>query len=583
MGERGKWRMLKDIKKLIGEADYKLFLRALKLLIMDALFHGIIYSMLFLVLFNLINENLNTQKLITYTLVILGMMFVRFFILNKGYYAAQADGARIIAHLRIKMGDYIRNLNMSFFNKNNVGELTNTITNDLNDFEILLTHMLADFIKYLILMIYLAICLIAVNPAIGWIQIAALVIVYFVLRRGKKKLAEVATNSKKVRSVMLSNIIEYINGISLFKSYNLMGTQFKRLHQSLEQVKKESINVELSGIPYTLPVQIILLATFPLTAYLAVQQFFAGQINLDTILIFLIASISFVNVSISWAALSLESAYYQISLKKLLSILELPETEYQTKEFSPDDYDIVFDDVEFSYLENKKVLDKLSFDVKQGELVALIGLSGSGKSTVLNLLARFWDPDKGQIKIGDVDIKTVYPDSLLNKISMVFQDVYLLQDTILENIRIGKPDATKEEVIKAAEMANCHEFITNLPAGYETVLHEGGMGLSGGEKQRISIARAFLKDAPIVLLDEATASLDVDNEAIVQESIEQLVVNKTVMVIAHRLNTIKKASKIILLEDGKISEVGSHEELLNLKGKYSKMFDTMSTASEWSL
>lgn len=185
--------------------------------------------------------------------------------------------------------------------------------------------------------------------------------------------------------------------------------------------------------------------------------------------------------------------------------------------------------------------------------------------------------------IGNQDIKTIYPDSLLSKISMVFQDVYLLQDTIFENIRIGNPKATVEEVIQAAQMANCHEFIRALPDGYETMLHEGGAGLSGGEKQRISIARAFLKDAPIILLDEATASLDIDNEAIVQQSIQQLVTNKTVMVIAHRLNTIRKASKIILLENGRIIEAGSHDDLLKQQGKYYQMFQTMHAASEWSL
>lgn len=575
--------MLKDIRKLIGEIDYQLFIKTLRLLVMDAVFHAVIYSMLFLVLLDVINQSLTSTKIITYTVVILVMMVIRFFILNRGYYAAQKDGAVIVAHLRIKMGDYIRNLSMGFFNKNNVGELTNTITNDLNDFENLITHMTSDLIKYMILTIYLAICLVFVNPTIGWIPAVALLLIFFVLGKGRKNLAKVATQSKKVRSVMLSNIIEYVNGISLFKSYNLMGTQFKRLHQSLEQVKKESINVELSAIPYILPVQILLLVSFPLTTYLAVQQFFAGQFSLNQLLVYLVASISFMNVSASWAVLSLESAYYQISVRKLLNILELPEIAYETKEFAPTNYNITFNDVEFGYLEETKVLDQLNFSVSQGELVALIGASGSGKSTVLNLLARFWDPTKGEIKIGETNIKTIYPDSLLSQISMVFQEVYLLQETIFENIRIGKPTATKEEVIRAAKMANCHDFILEQPNGYDTILHEGGLGLSGGEKQRISIARAFLKDAPIVLLDEATASLDVDNEAIVQASIQELVKNKTVMVIAHRLNTIRKASKIILLENGKIIEVGSHQELLALNGKYHQMFDTMSTAAEWSL
>jgi ATP-binding cassette subfamily B protein len=575
--------MIKEIKRLIGEADYRLFLKAVKLLVADALFHAVIYSMLFLVLLDLVNDSLTSVKISSYTVIIFVMMIVRFFVLNKGYYAAQADGARIVAHLRIKMGDYIRKLNMGFFNKNNIGELTNTLTNDLNDFETLITHMVSDFIKYLILTIYLAVCLLFINPMIGWLQMLSVILTYFILKLGRKQLEKVTINSKKVRSGMLSNIIEYVNGISVFKSYNMMGSQFERLNKSLSEVKKESIKVELSAIPYILPVQVILMLSFPLSAYLATQQFFNNQLSMNELLIYLVASISFMNVAISWAVLSLESAYYQTAVQKLLNILDLPEISYETTTFEPSDYAIRFQDVAFGYLADKAVLEELNFEVKQGEMVALIGASGSGKSTVLNLLARFWDPTRGAILIGNQDIKTIYPDSLLSKISMVFQDVYLLQDTIFENIRIGNPKATVEEVIQAAQMANCHEFIRALPDGYETMLHEGGAGLSGGEKQRISIARAFLKDAPIILLDEATASLDIDNEAIVQQSIQQLVTNKTVMVIAHRLNTIRKASKIILLENGRIIEAGSHDDLLKQQGKYYQMFQTMHAASEWSL
>ncbi|WP_243430775.1 ATP-binding cassette, subfamily B, bacterial [Enterococcus sp. DIV2402] len=575
--------MIKEIKRLIGEADYRLFLKAVKLLVADALFHAVIYSMLFLVLLDLVNDSLTSVKISSYTVITFVMMIVRFFVLNKGYYAAQADGARIVAHLRIKMGDYIRKLNMGFFNKNNIGELTNTLTNDLNDFETLITHMVSDFIKYFILTIYLAVCLLFINPMIGWLQMLSVILTYFILKLGRKQLKKVTINSKKVRSGMLSNIIEYVNGISVFKSYNMMGSQFERLNKSLSEVKKESIKVELSAIPYILPVQVILMLSFPLSAYLATQQFFNNQLSMNELLIYLVASISFMNVAISWAVLSLESAYYQTAVQKLLNILDLPEISYETTTFEPSDYAIRFQDVAFGYLADKAVLEELNFEVKQGEMVALIGASGSGKSTVLNLLARFWDPTRGEILIGNQDIKTIYPDSLLSKISMVFQDVYLLQDTIFENIRIGNPKATVEEVIQAAQMANCHEFIRALPDGYETMLHEGGAGLSGGEKQRISIARAFLKDAPIILLDEATASLDIDNEAIVQQSIQQLVTNKTVMVIAHRLNTIRKASKIILLENGRIIEAGSHDDLLKQQGKYYQMFQTMHAASEWSL
>lgn len=575
--------MFKNIKRLIGEEDYKIFLKSNAILTFDAVCHAFIYSVLFFILLDLVKKEVAVNKLVKYTLSMLIMIFIRYRVLNKGFYMAQAGGATVIAHLRIKMGDYIKRLNMGYFSKNNIGELTNILSNDLNDFEMLITHQSADLIKYFILMIYLAFCLIFFDPFLGGIQAATLLIILPVSYLCSKNVKRVGLRSKRVRAKMLSRIMEYAKGIEVFKSYQMTGEKFEKLSETLDQVKRESINVELSGIPYIIPMNLFSLITFPLILSLGVNRYFENEISLEKLTMFIIISLAFTNVEMAFSSCFVISRYSTLSIDKLLSVLDTPEIPYKDEDHSFENYDIRFDKVNFSYLKGKSVLNDVSFVAKENEITALVGKSGSGKSTVMNLIARFFDIDSGSITIGNYDIQNIYPDSLLKQMSIVFQDVYLIQDTIFENIRIGKPDASREEVLRAAKSAHCHEFVEKLEQGYDTPVHEGGTTLSGGEKQRISIARAFLKDAPIILLDEATASLDVDNEYMIQESIRELTKRKTVLVIAHRLNTIMDAHQILVFDEGSIIEGGSHKELMKQDGTYANMFRSMSKAKEWSI
>lgn len=273
------------------------------------------------------------------------------------------------------------------------------------------------------------------------------------------------------------------------------------------------------------------------------------------------------------------------SLISIERMKELESTQIQTGEetFKPSNYDIVFSDVNFSYNDNETVLNKTSFTAKQGEITALVGPSGGGKSTALKLVSRFWDISSGSITIGGVDISKIDPETLLQSISIVFQDVTLFNNTVMENIRIGKQGATDEEVIQAAKVACCHEFVEKMPDGYNSMIGENGMSLSGGERQRISIARALLKDAPVVVLDEATSSLDIQSETAVQTAIKNLTQNKTVLVIAHRMRTIAGANQIVLLKEGTVSEVGTHKTLINQKGDYFKMIELQNKSLTWKL
>lgn len=572
--------MLKDIKRLIGNEDYKIFTKAVKILMFDAICHAFVYSTLFLMLSDMINKSVSFKKIFTYSILIIIMIFVRYKILKRGNFIAFAEGAKIIANLRIKMGDHIKKLNMGYFSKNNVGELTNILSNDLNDFEMLITHHMPELVKSFVLMFYLSVYLIFFDPYLGSIQAGTLFIILPVSYLCSKNIKKVGQRAKKVRAKMLARIMEYSAGIEVFKTYNMTGERFAKLENSLNEVKRESINVELNGVPYILPMHIFSLIMYPIVLYLAVQRYFNGLLNLQDLTMFIVISLAFTNIELNFSTIFVISRYFTISVDKLLSVLDTEEIPYKVHDYKFSDYNIEFKDVDFSYIKGKKVLENINFIAKEGEMTALIGKSGSGKSTILNLIARFFDVDSGEIKIGDCNIKNIYPDSLLKNISMVFQDVYLIQDSIYENIKVGKADASEEEVIEAAKMANCHEFIENLENGYNTHVHEGGTTLSGGEKQRISIARAFLKNAPIVLLDEATASLDADNEHIIQKSIRKLIKGKTVIVIAHRLNTIKDANQIIVFEKGKIVEKGKHDDLMALNGEYKKMFSTMSEAKK---
>lgn len=572
--------MLKDIKRLIGNEDYKIFTKAVKILMFDAICHAFVYSTLFLMLSDMINKSVSFKKIFTYSILIIIMIFVRYKILKRGNFIAFAEGAKIIANLRIKMGDHIKKLNMGYFSKNNVGELTNILSNDLNDFEMLITHHMPELVKSFVLMFYLSVYLIFFDPYLGSIQAGTLFIILPVSYLCSKNIKKVGQRAKKVRAKMLARIMEYSAGIEVFKTYNMTGERFAKLENSLNEVKRESINVELNGVPYILPMHIFSLIMYPIVLYLAVQRYFNGLLNLQDLTMFIVISLAFTNIELNFSTIFVISRYFTISVDKLLSVLDTEEIPYKVHDYKFSNYNIEFKDVDFSYIKGKKVLENINFIAKEGEMTALIGKSGSGKSTILNLIARFFDVDSGEIKIGDCNIKNIYPDSLLKNISMVFQDVYLIQDSIYENIKVGKADASEEEVIEAAKMANCHEFIENLENGYNTHVHEGGTTLSGGEKQRISIARAFLKNAPIVLLDEATASLDADNEHIIQKSIRKLIKEKTVIVIAHRLNTIKDANQIIIFEKGKIVEKGKHKDLMTLNGEYKKMFSTMSEAKK---
>ena len=576
--------MLNDIKTLSGK-EFKRLKKPVFLLVIDSLFYMINYMMFYFTIVDLITETFTLNKIIVYTVIMIVANTVRYLFNRVGYTGIQSQGARIIQDLRLRMGDHLRNLNLGYFNKHNIGNVINIITNDLQDFEHVLTHSTSELIKLGILSVYLLLVTFAISPILGILQIliAAAGAIFIVL--GMKKSSKIALKKKHTMDDVVSRMVEYISGMELFKSYNLAGEKFKRLKDSFNDLKKESINTEIALAPYILIFQLTVDISFALLLLASTQFFISGSINKIMFFSYIIIGLSLSNILKAFSGQYVFFQYMKLATDKLINVYNEKEISYEFEVMPFKNYDIKFENVNFSYEKDKPVLKNISFEAKQGTSTALVGSSGSGKTTVTNLIARFWDCQSGIISIDGTDITKIYPEELLTNISMIFQDVYLVNDTVENNIKLGKPDATHEEVVKAAKDASCHEFITELENSYDTVVGEGGSTLSGGEKQRISIARALLKDTPIILLDEATASLDADNEHEIRKSLDKLIKNKTVITIAHKLNTIKNYDQIIVMSDGIIEEKGTHEELMKNRKRYYEMYTEMKKAqsNEYSL
>ncbi|AFS77483.1 ABC transporter ATP-binding/permease protein [Gottschalkia acidurici 9a] len=572
--------MISTIKAIIGKDIKKLYL-PITLMFLDSLgmmtFIGVLYKLLM----DISSDSFTMDKLKIYTSILIGSFIFRCIMISVGYKLNHLRGSDIIKDMRVSLGDHIRSLNLGYFNKNSIGNLMNILTADVTDFERILTHSLGDIIKAIVLIPYIIIISFFIDTRIALAQLITILIAAPILIASGKMAQKFGLRKRAVLSDVISRIIEYINGIKVFKSYNQTGDKFKRLEDSFRTFKKESIMIELSVAPFVLAFQILSDFILPVVLLTGSYILLGGNIDEKTFIAFLIISISLTNILKGLSAQYPEYKALKLAAEKIISTYDKKSLEFSKDKVDFKNFDIEFKDVTFGYEEEKDILKNISFKVKEGTTTALVGPSGSGKTTITSLIARFWDNDKGEIKIGENNISNINPDYILQHISVVFQDVYLLNDTIYNNIKLGRPNASYEEVVKAAKLANCHEFIEKLKGKYETMIGEGGSTLSGGEKQRISIARAILKDSPIILLDEATASLDADNEIEIQRSLEKLTEGKTVIVIAHKLNTIVNSDQIIVLNDGKIEEIGNHEELVKNKRRYYNMYKEQEEAKGW--
>ncbi len=487
---------------------------------------------------------------------------------------------------RTRVAEHIRKLPMSFFNNKNLSELTTNIMGDCATGEHVLSHIIPQLLANAISISVICLMLALFDWRLALTIFCTVPVSFLIIVLSRKVQKNFGEKHVKAKLSASDQIQEYLEGIKVIKSCGLSGAKFSALKDALKLMKQMAIKMELVYGIFITGAQVVMQAGIGLTVFFGTYLLTGGKIQLVPLLMFFLIVVRIYGPFLTELTLLPELLYMQISTSRMRTLFSTPIMEGDA-ERKINDYNIELENVSFSYSSKnaaeEAVIQDMTVSIPANGITALVGPSGSGKSTVSKLIARFWDVNKGAVKIGGVDVKTLDPEHLMSYMSFVFQDVVLFNDSIYNNIRIGNMDATEEEVMSAAKAACCDEFVNLLPDGYRTMLGENGGTLSGGERQRISIARALLKNAPIILLDEATASLDPENEVLIQQAISKLIAGKTVIVIAHRLRTIACADKIIVIDKGQAVEQGTHEELIAKKGLYEHLYSIQQESLGWSV
>ncbi|MCR5721727.1 MAG: ABC transporter ATP-binding protein/permease [Lachnospiraceae bacterium] len=569
--------MLKILHRLIGiTGKYKGRIRASYI---TAFLKGILMKaplMLSFFVINLFMQNKMDKKMCLYFgIIMVACLLLQAILEHVTNVLQSATGYMVFADMRMRLGDHLRKLPMGYFTEGNIGKISAVLSTDMVFIEENCMGVLSELVTFIISQFLMTIMMFFMDVRLGIASVvvtAAFIVVGNLMLKTSLKHSVIKQNGSES---LTEEVLDFAEGIGIIKSYNMLGEKSKRLTNEFEKSCKESIDFEVAYGPWARALYLVF--GIGTSVMLAVSGLLYSRGDITPAYMVGMALFLFD------LFVSIKSYYGQMArLTVTAASLDRIEEVFSAKELKDEGKktlanaeqsgkpEIEFDRVNFGYTD-KNVLKDVSFAVNSGEMTALVGPSGGGKSTIASLLARFWDVDSGRVLVRGEDIRDVSLGSLMDKISMVFQRVYLFQDTVYNNIAIGRPNATKEEVEEAARKARCYDFIMQLPNGFDTVIGEGGASLSGGEKQRISIARCILKDAPIVILDEATASVDADNERAIQEAISELCKNKTLLVIAHRLKTIKDADKILVVSDGQIVERGNHTELCALGGTYAHM------------
>lgn len=491
-------------------------------------------------------------------------------------------GYNASAFTRIKIAEHLRYLPMGYFNSNSIGEISSVTTNTMESLGDVAARVVMLTTQGILETLMIILMLLVFDWRIGLIS-AAGVLIFFGVNSMMQNAGKKDSEQKVVCDTeLVSQIMEYLQGISEVKSYNLLGKQAKRLNDANDASAKINTRMEMVFVPYHFLQSVITKITGAVIVACSAYFYINGTMS----------AVYAIGMTISafmlYASLECTGNYssllhvVSVCVDKANAILELDTMDIDGKEIQPENYDIRLSDVTFSY-DKRKIIDGVSLFIPEKTTTAIVGPSGGGKSTLCNLISRFWDVDSGEVTLGGVNVKEYSMNSLMNNFAFVFQSVYLFADTIENNIKFGRQDASHEEVVEAAKKACCHEFISKLPNGYNTVIGEGGATLSGGEKQRISIARAIMKDAPIIILDEATANVDPENEKELVEAVDALTKEKTIIMIAHRLKTVRHADQIVVVEKGQIVQKGTHEQLMKQEGIYKRFVDAREQAVSWKL
>ena len=576
--------MYGTLKKIFAFAGSKegLLKKSLLFAFLSGLFAALQFAALFIVVEALVSDN-RDSRFIWISLGIMAVSLVGRIITTYFSTMEQTEtGYCMVAEKRIHIGDRLRYIPMGYFNKNSIGNITAIVTTTLGDVENSAARVLVSVLGGFFNSVALVIVLVVFYWRIGLIAAVGVLLYLAAAELALRKSERLSGVRQHTQESLVESVLEYIQGMGIVKAFGMEKDSTQSIDSAIKASCRDNLKLTKASVPYDALKQVVVRVFSVLLLLASIYFWLNGSLSLAYGVILVIASFMVFN--------DLENAGNMASLLQMLaasmdtanSIDDTPVMDEKGADVVPASSEIIFDNVDFSYAD-RKILDHVSFTIPAGTTTAIVGPSGSGKTTMCNLIARFWDVDAGRITVGGKDVRDFKLDSLMKNIGMVFQNVYLFADSIENNIKFGCPDATHEQVVEAAKKACCHEFISALTDGYDTVIGEGGGTLSGGEKQRISIARAILKVAPIIILDEATSSVDPENEEELQRAIAELTHDKTIIMIAHRLKTVRGADQILVLDDSHIVQRGTHAELIQQKGLYADFVSERQEAIGWKL
>lgn len=556
--------------------------KSILLELLHSLFIAVPTGFLLLIIHELFLPKPDPQKLWTYVGMMVVLIAGQFFVSVKTIVRSNDMTYTLSTNLRVALGNHLQRISMGTFKQRDPGELASVVLQDVANFELIFGHTIGNMAGALFATLILSAFLLATDWRLALVLLAALPLAWVLIRISDYLVVKQGLKHVHARNETGARFLEYVQGIRHIKAFGMTGERFSGLQKALDDFRKASIKTEAIPGPFVLTAGLLLELSFLLMASLALTYLVAGDLPIPVLITFLIVGYRLFEpikiLLVDYVILR----YMNISLNRIVTLLRTP-VQASGRELRPASFDIAFQNVSFAYRDSRNVLSDVSFRVPENSMTALVGPSGSGKTTITSLIARFWDVQSGSVQIGGVNVQDMRPDDVCALVSEVFQEVYLFDDTIYNNIKFGRPDATENDVLDAAEKARVMDFAWEMPDGLNARVGEGGNQLSGGQKQRISIARALLKNAPIVLLDEATASLDPENEVYIQQAIQELVKDKTVIVVAHKLATIRNASQIIVLNDGRIEEQGDHAALMQKQGLYHRLHQIQQQSGGWRI
>lgn len=575
-------RIFRRFFDFCGEINKRKFTKSIFLGVLKALFEALKIPAIAVTLHGVLIGNLTVQHILLSFGIMLFSIAGNAFANYRSTMLQCEAGYGTCADKRIEIAEHLKYLPMGYFNQNSLGYITSVATNSMEALADVATRVVMMVTQGILTTAVVALMILSFDLRIGGIAVIGVFLFFAVNGYLQKKAKTVAPVKDASDRKLVEKVLEYIQGIAEVRSYNLTGEKSKALNQAIDENTAANIKLEITFVPIMFMQSLTAKIIGVVIAAVSVTFYLNGSMKLLNAVVMVIAAFILFGALDSAGSYSALIRNVDLNVSRAQSVLDIPTMDIDGQDITPTNYDIDVENVEFSY-DKRKTIDGISVHIPQKTTTAIVGPSGGGKTTLCHLIARFWDVDKGCVSLGGVDVKEYSMDSLMRNFSFVFQSVYLFQDTIANNIRFGQPDAPMEKVIEAAKKACCHDFIMALPDGYETIIGEGGASLSGGEKQRISIARAIMKDAPIIILDEATANVDPESEQELTAAIEALTKEKTILMIAHRLKTVRHADNILVIDGGKIVQSGTHDELMHQGGIYRRFVESRELAVGWKV